>query len=394
MTENGLMDGTRTEKLFYNDSHLSKFTAMVLECEPYEKKEGCYAVELDRTAFFPEGGGQYADTGKLKDAKVSDVWEKNGRILHITDQPFEAGEIVEGEIDWKTRFMKMQQHTGEHIVSGIVHARYGFNNVGFHLGTEDCTMDFDGEISKEALQEIELEANRAVWKNLTIEVSYPSKEELEELDYRSKIEIDGQVRIVTIPGYDVCACCAPHVNFTGEIGLIKLVQSQNYKGGIRITMLCGRRALKDYQQKEESVKAIMGSLSAKEELIAEAVERVKEECTQLKSELAETRYQILEAQAEKIPEGQKKVCIFDSKLSGNEPRELMNLVLKKGTEVCAVFAGNEESGYRYVIGSETEDVRPYSKILKEQFGGRGGGKPVMVQGSVNGSEEAIRKVFE
>ena len=394
MTENGLMDGTRTEKLFYNDSHLSKFTAMVLECEPYEKKEGCYAVELDRTAFFPEGGGQYADTGKLKDAKVSDVREKNGRILHITDQPFEAGEIVEGEIDWETRFMKMQQHTGEHIVSGIVHARYGFNNVGFHLGTEDCTMDFDGEISKEALQEIELEANRAVWKNLTIEVSYPSKEELEELDYRSKIEIDGQVRIVTIPGYDVCACCAPHVYFTGEIGLIKLVQSQNYKGGIRITMLCGRRALKDYQQKEESVKAIMGSLSAKEELIAEAVERVKEECTQLKSELAETRYQILEAQAEKIPEGQKKVCIFDSKLSGNEPRELMNLVLKKGTEVCAVFAGNEESGYRYVIGSETEDVRPYSKILKEQFDGRGGGKPVMVQGSVNGSEEAIRKVFE
>ena len=182
MTENGLMDGTRTEKLFYNDSHLSKFTAMVLECEPYEKKEGCYAVELDRTAFFPEGGGQYADTGKLKDAKVSDVREKNGRILHITDQPFEAGEIVEGEIDWETRFMKMQQHTGEHIVSGIVHARYGFNNVGFHLGTEDCTMDFDGEISKEALQEIELEANRAVWKNLTIEVSYPSKEELEELE--------------------------------------------------------------------------------------------------------------------------------------------------------------------------------------------------------------------
>ena len=237
MTENGLMDGTRTEKLFYNDSHLSKFTAMVLECEPYEKKEGCYAVELDRTAFFPEGGGQYADTGKLEDAKVSDVREKNGRILHITDQPFEAGEIVEGEIDWETRFMKMQQHTGEHIVSGIVHARYGFNNVGFHLGTEDCTMDFDGEISKEALQEIELEANRAVWKNLTIEVSYPSKEELEELDYRSKIEIEGQVRIVTGPGYDVCACCAPHVNYTGEIGMIKLVNMINYKGGERITML-------------------------------------------------------------------------------------------------------------------------------------------------------------
>ena len=275
MTENGLMDGTRTEKLFYNDSHLSKFTAMVLECEPYEKKEGCYAVELDRTAFFPEGGGQYADTGKLKDAKVSDVREKNGRILHITDQPFEAGEIVEGKIDWETRFMKMQQHTGEHIVSGIVHARYGFNNVGFHLGTEDCTMDFDGEISKEALQEIELEANRAVWKNLTIEVSYPSKEELEELDYRSKIEIEGQVRIVSVPGYDICACCAPHVERTGEIGMIKLVNMQRYKGGVRVTMLCGSRALTDYEKKQEQ--------TAKEDI--EKIEPIENKAEKVEAEI-------------------------------------------------------------------------------------------------------------
>ena len=203
------MDGTRTEKLFYNDSHLSKFTAMVLECEPYEKKEGCYAVELDRTAFFPEGGGQYADTGKLKDAKVSDVREKNGRILHITDQPFEAGEIVEGEIDWETRFMKMQQHTGEHIVSGLVHKRFGYQNVGFHLGSEDCTMDFNGEITKEEIREIEWEANRAVVRNLEVEVTYPDQKVLQTLVYRSKIEIEGQVRIVSVPGYDICACCAP-----------------------------------------------------------------------------------------------------------------------------------------------------------------------------------------
>ena len=380
-----------TEKLFYTDSHLQEFTAEVVSCRPCDNG---YEAVLSRTAIFPEGGGQAADTGVIDGIRVYDVPEKGEQIFHYLEGELEEGKTVTGQIDWDKRFSRMQQHSGEHIVSGIVHARFGYDNVGFHLNDELCTLDLSGPLTKEELREVENAANEAVFANVPVQISYPSKEKLKTLDYRSKIEIDGQVRIVTIPGYDVCACCAPHVYFTGEIGLIKLVQSQNYKGGIRITMLCGRRALKDYQQKEESVKAIMGSLSAKEELIAEAVERVKEECTQLKSELAETRYQILEAQAEKIPEGQKKVCIFDSKLSGNEPRELMNLVLKKGTEVCAVFAGNEESGYRYVIGSETADVRPYSKILKEQFDGRGGGKPVMVQGSVNGSEEAIRKVFE
>lgn len=380
-----------TEKLFYTDSHLQEFTAEVVSCRPCDNG---YKAVLSRTAFFPEGGGQAADTGVIDGIRVYDVQEKGEQIFHYLEGELEEGKTVTGQIDWDKRFSRMQQHSGEHIVSGIVHARFGYDNVGFHLNDELCTLDLSGPLTKEELREVENAANEAVFANVPVQISYPSKEKLKTLDYRSKIEIDGQVRIVTIPGYDVCACCAPHVYFTGEIGLIKLVQSQNYKGGIRITMLCGRRALKDYQQKEESVKTIMGSLSAKEELIAEAVERVKEECTQLKSELAETRYQILEAQAEKIPEGQKKVCIFDSKLSGNEPRELMNLVLKKGTEVCAVFAGNEESGYRYVIGSEIEDVRQYSKILKEQFDGRGGGKPVMVQGSVNGSEEAIRKVFE
>ena len=382
---------SETRKLYYEDVYKKEFTAKVLECRECEKG---FEIILDQSAFYPEGGGQPCDLGTLNGIAVLDVQEKDREIVHYTKEAVEAGSEVIGKIDWDRRFDLMQQHSGEHIVSGLVHEAYGYDNVGFHLNDELCTLDLSGPLTKEELREVENAANEAVFANVPVQISYPSKEKLKTLDYRSKIEIDGQVRIVTIPGYDVCACCAPHVYFTGEIGLIKLVQSQNYKGGIRITMLCGRRALKDYQQKEESVKAIMGSLSAKEELIAEAVERVKEECTQLKSELAETRYQILEAQAEKIPEGQKKVCIFDSKLSGNEPRELMNLVLKKGTEVCAVFAGNEESGYRYVIGSETEDVRPYSKILKEQFDGRGGGKPVMVQGSVNGSEEAIRKVFE
>ena len=339
--------------------------------EPYEKKEGCYAVELDRTAFFPEGGGQYADTGKLKAAKVSDVREKNGRILHITDQPFEAGEIVEGEIDWETRFMKMQQHTGEHIVSGIVHARYGFNNVGFHLGTEDCTMDFDGEISKEALQEIELEANRAVWKNLTIEVSYPSKEELEELDYRSKIEIEGQVRIVSVPGYDICACCAPHVERTGEIGMIKLVNMQRYKGGVRVTMLCGSRALTDYEKKQEQNRKISALLCAKEYDTAEAVGHLKEELDSLKRTLVEKERQLVHVWAQSVPEEEKTVCMFSEDISADAMRQYVNEVLGKERILCAVFYGNDAAGYRYVIGSRTQDLRAFSKMLNAAFEGRG-----------------------
>ena len=390
MTENGLMDGTRTEKLFYNDSHLSKFTAIVLTCEPYEKKEGCYAVELDRTAFFPEGGGQYADTGMLGAAKVSDVREKNGRILHITDRPFEAGETVKGAIDWETRFMKMQQHSGEHIVSGIVHARYGFNNVGFHLGNEDCTMDFDGEIPKEALQEIELEANRAVWENLKIEVLYPSKEELKDLDYRSKIEIEGQVRIVSVPGYDLCACCAPHVNTTGEIGVIKLTNMQRYKGGVRVTMLCGIRALADYEKKQEQNKKVSALLCAKEYETADAVSHLKEEMDALKRTLAEKENQLVQVWAQAVPKEEKTVCLFSEDLSSDSMREYVNQVLEKDRILCAAFYGNDVAGYRYVIGSKTQDLRAFSKEFNSAFEGRGGGKPEMVQGTVKGEADQIR----
>ncbi len=207
-----------TEKLFYEDSHRTEFTAKVISCE--EAKDG-YRVVLDQTVFFPEGGGQYADTGVLGTVNVTDVHEKDDVIYHYTTAPLEVGSIVTGKINWEERFEKMQQHTGEHIVSGIVHERFGYNNVGFHLGADYCTMDFDGTISKEQLKEIEAAANEAVYQDLEIEILYPSKDELKDMDYRSKIEIEGQVRIVKIPGYDVCACCAPHVKTTDRIENIR-----------------------------------------------------------------------------------------------------------------------------------------------------------------------------
>ena len=374
-----------TEKLFYQDSHRSTFTAIVQEVRP---SGNGYEIILDRTAFFPEGGGQSSDTGSLGGVSVSDVQEIDGKIIHYTDGPFVEGTEVEGCIDWTERFSKMQQHTGEHIVSGLIHKIYGYHNVGFHLGTDSVTLDFNGVVPKEKLHEIEQLANEAVAKNLPVQVLYPTDEELSKISYRSKIEIEGQVRIVVIDGYDVCACCAPHVKQTGEIGLIKLVGMQNYKGGVRISMLCGFRALEDYYQKEKNNREIAVMLSAKEYETAVEVERLQEELAMKKAKIAELEQKFLEQKVETLDVSGEIVCLFEE----TDPvmtRELVNLLLKKGAKMAAVFSGNEREGYRYVLGSRSLDVRKNGKLLNEAFHGRGGGKPEMVQGTVQGKREEI-----
>ena len=374
-----------TEKLFYQDSHRSTFTAIVQEVRP---SGNGYEIILDRTAFFPEGGGQSSDTGSLGGVSVSDVQEIDGKIIHYTDGPLVEGTEVEGCIDWTERFSKMQQHTGEHIVSGLIHKIYGYHNVGFHLGTDSVTLDFNGVVPKEKLHEIEQLANEAVAKNLPVQVLYPTDEELSKISYRSKIEIEGQVRIVGIDGYDVCACCAPHVKQTGEIGLIKLVGMQNYKGGVRISMLCGFRALEDYYQKEKNNREIAVMLSAKEYETAVEVERLQEELAMKKAKIAELEQKFLEQKVETLDVSGEIVCLFEE----TDPvmtREMVNLLLKKGAKMAAVFSGNEREGYRYVLGSRSLDVRKNGKLLNEAFHGRGGGKPEMVQGTVQGKREEI-----
>lgn len=374
-----------TEKLFYQDSHRSTFTAIVQEVRP---SGNGYEIILDRTAFFPEGGGQSSDTGSLGGVSVSDVQEIDGKIIHYTDGPLVEGTEVEGCIDWTERFSKMQQHTGEHIVSGLIHKIYGYHNVGFHLGTDSVTLDFNGVVPKEKLHEIEQLANEAVAKNLPVQVLYPTDEELSKISYRSKIEIEGQVRIVVIDGYDICACCAPHVKQTGEIGLIKLVGMQNYKGGVRISMLCGFRALEDYYQKEKNNREIAVMLSAKEYETAVEVERLQEELAMKKAKIAELEQKFLEQKVETLDVSGEIVCLFEE----TDPvmtREMVNLLLKKGAKMAAVFSGNEREGYRYVLGSRSLDVRKNGKLLNEAFHGRGGGKPEMVQGTVQGKREEI-----
>lgn len=372
---------------------MKEFEARVLSCEACEEGGGFWTV-LDQTCFFPEGGGQYADTGYLGETKVVDARERDGIVYHRTEAPLEPGKLVRGRIDWEERFEKMQQHTGEHIVSGLVHSRFGYNNVGFHLGSDYCTMDFDGPISPEELREIEWEANRAVALDLEVIVQYPSKEELGHMEYRSKIEIEGQVRIVSVPGYDVCACCAPHVDRTGEIGLIKLVNRMNYKGGERITMLCGFRALRDYDSKLTAAREIGALLCEKEDQIAGAVRRQKEELEKQKYENGRLMHQLLVFRAKEIPVEGSMTAVFTDDIRGDVPRELMNLLLERGAFICGVFAAAGDGGWRYVIGSRQADVRPLGKALNSRFEGRGGGKPGMVQGTLTGSEADIRAAAE
>ena len=380
-----------TEKLFYEDSHMITFSAVVEACE---KVGEYYEAVLDRTAFFPEGGGQFADTGVIDGVKVLDAQEKEGIIYHKMEAPLDVGKQVEGAIDWEERFSKMQQHSGEHIVSGLVHAAYGYDNVGFHMGTDAITIDFNGVLTKEQLKEIEKKANEPVVANLDVQVQYPSKEELAHIKYRSKIEIEGQVRLVTVPGHDACACCAPHVKKTGEIGLIKLIGLQNYKGGVRVSMLCGARAIADYDEKSESMKELSVMLSAPETEVVHEVQRLKEEISGYKFEMAKLQQKLLEYKVDAMEEGQDLVVLFESELEGNAPRELVNLILEKQVKVAAVFAQTDVKQYRYVIGSRVMDVRPFAKILNEKFQGRGGGKPEMVQGSVTGVKAEIRMITE
>ena len=380
-----------TEKLFYEDSHMINFSAIVVACE---KVGDYYEAVLDRTAFFPEGGGQDADTGVIDDCNVLDVQEKGGIIYHTVDNPLEVGKEVKGSIEWDVRFSRMQQHSGEHIVSGIVHALYGYDNVGFHMGQDATTIDFNGKLTKEQLADIERKANEAVTANLDVQVEFPSREELKNIKYRSKIEIEGQVRLVTVPGHDACACCAPHVKKTGEIGAIKFVGMQNYKGGVRVSLLCGFRAIEDYEEKSERMKMLSVLLSAPESEVISEVNRLKEELSECKIQIAKLEQKLLECRADELAGGQELLVVFDGELQGEGPRELVNLLMDRGIGIGAVFTGEEDVGYRYVIGSRTMDVRAFAKLLSERFQGKGGGKAEMVQGSLHAPKQEIQQAME
>lgn len=393
MTEKQLRNQkTATKRLFEEDSSRKEFQAVVVSCE--NAGESVWNVVLDRTAFFPEGGGQAGDTGWLDEIPVIDTVEKDGVIFHKVTAPLETGVQVQGHLDFQERFSKMQQHTGEHILSGIVHGIYGYDNVGFHLGAEITTLDFNGELTAEQVQDVEVKVNEAIFANLPVLVHYPSKEELENFDYRSKIEIEGQVRLVEIPGVDLCACCAPHVKFTGEVGILKILSCERHRGGCRLSIVCGMRSLLDYQQKQQMTGKVSALLSAKPEKLDEAVQHLQEQQQKLREQLNRIQNIYLQEKLEKIHAQDSCVCIFEESMDSIAMRNFVNGAMERCGGICGAFLGNEKVGYQYILGSSTKNVREIAQILNAQFQGKGGGKPQMVQGSLKGTEAEIRACLE
>ena len=382
-------------KLYDQNAYATEFNAVVVSCEPttYNKQEA-YALILDQTLFFPEEGGQSPDKGTINDIPVLDVQISKDIVTHTITKPIAEGTTIHGIIDWKHRFFNMQQHSGEHIFSGTVHREYGFNNVGFHLSDNGVTMDFDGVLSSEQIKDIEYKVNEAIAKNIEINVSFPSKEELSILEYRSKIEIDGAVRIVTIPGYDVCACCAPHVKRTGEIGMFKVLGVQNYKGGVRINMLCGFRALEVFREHLNTVSQLTNLLSTSQETIVERVTQLKDTAHELKQQLGEVKQDIMFSKIALIPAEEKDVILFEEELDTPIMRNVVNALVENHDGVCAVFVGNDTEGYRFILGSKEQDCNAVAASLRDAFSAKCGGSKGMIQGSVFTTHEKIDAFFD
>ncbi len=379
-----------TEKLYYLDSHLFEFEASVQDCR--EEKEG-FSVVLDRTAFFPEGGGQLADTGTLGGVRVRDVHERQGEIRHYTDGPLEEGALVRGVLDAEQRLRRMQNHSGEHILSGLVHGRFGYDNVGFHMGEECMIIDFSGEIAWEQLMELETGANEVVRKNLPMHIWFPGAEELQTLEYRSKLELTENVRIVEIPGVDRCACCAPHVERTGEVGLIKILDSQRHRGGQRVSVICGMDAVEDYRARQDSVTEISRALSARRGEVSEAVRRILAEQQTAKERTDALSLALIRYMAREEPETEGNILVFDGVLGEIAQRELVNLLAEKAGGFAAVFCGSDAAGWRYIAGSRHTDLRAGARSFNAAVSGRGGGSPGMIQGSARAGEEEIRRAL-
>ena len=368
-----------TEKLYLNDSYIKEFTASVLYCTENGEK---YDVILDKTAFFPEGGGQASDKGTLGGAEVLDVQEKGEDVVHTLSAPI-SGE-VKGQIDWALRFSRMQNHCAEHILSGVIHKMFGYNNVGFHMNDSLITFDVDGPLSAEDIEKVELEANKAVFANAVISVSYPTAEEFDSIDCRSKIELSDGVRLITVDGFDTCACCAPHPSRAGEIGLIKIVNFSAFKGGTRIEMVAGTLALKDYSYLHNASKTIMKQLSAKREEVAEAVAKLGGDLAVAKSEIKALNEKLAEAALKTETVGNILVG-FTGDADFNALRNIANGRIDDA-EYIALFAETSD-GFNYLIASKSGDTRNFAKALNENFSGKGGGKPDCVQGKIAKTEK-------
>ena len=376
------------KKLYYEDSHLREFTATVTGC--CEVKGG-WAVTLDATAFYPTGGGQECDLGILGGARVLDVKEQGENIVHLCDGALEVGSVVSGTIDWDRRFDHMQQHSGEHLVMGQVYERFGYHNVGFHMGEHLVTIDLDGPVTWEDLMEIEQQVNTWIWENRPVKTWYPAPEELPDVKYRSKKALPWPVRIVEFAGADVCACCGTHVKYTGEIGLVKFVSCIKFKEGVRIELASGKRALKLLQEVFEQNRQVSQTFSAKILETGAAARKFNEMLIQEKYRNVGLQRKIFGSVADSYA-GKQQALHFEEGLQPGQVRELADMIAEKA-ETAIVLSGSDAAGYAICIISKTADTRALGKEVNAALHGRGGGKPGAFQGSIQATREQIEAFF-
>ena len=385
----------KTEKIYETDGMCFSFRAHILSAEP--SKNG-YAVILDRTAFFPEGGGQTADRGMMGKARVLDVQIVNDEILHFTDILPETDEngTIFCELDAKDRFRKMQNHLGEHLLCGAIHRAKGYENVGFHLGADYMTFDVSGPMTAEEIYAAEVEANRAIAADAPVRCYVPTKEELSSLSYRAKsekLEATDAIRIVDVEGFDRCACCAPHLDSAGKVGLIKIVDAMYYKGGMRFSALCGFDALADYDTRLREIRALSSLFSAKPHEIVSAAEAKMEEISTLKGTIGAMRREIVALKLALLTPQKENILCFEPDMDAVSMREFATAGASKTDGIFAVFAGSDETGYRFTATAQNFPLKDLTSKIKTALSGKCGGSNQMITGQISATEDAIRAFF-
>ena len=379
-----------TKRLFDHPTPPWEADAVVTGCTAAGEN---WAVALDRTVFFPRGGGQEGDRGVIGDSTVHNTVEQDGAILHLCNAPVEAGKTVHIAVDRACRFDRMQNHTAEHLLCGILHNQYGFDNVGFALNDFCVTLDINGVLSTEQLTEAERRANELICENRAVTVSFPTAKQLSALSYRSKSELTGQVRLVEIQGVDLCACCAPHVSSTGQIGSLRITDAMHYKGGMRLTMLAGMRALRYHQQLDAQNRGISRLLCVKPEQTCSGVERLIQENEALRSRAGSLERQMAELLAAQTAPGTENPCLLIPQLGPGAQRQLLRDLCEKCRGVCVLLCGDDTQGYRYLIGSREIPLRVQTSAINQALRGKGGGSDEMLQGTFSASFAEITAFF-
>ena len=380
-----------TERLYYADSHTKEFTAVVTSCTP---KNGVWEVILDRTAFFPGGGGQDPDSGTIGGIAAVGDGECDGDVLHRTEAPLTVGDTVSCAIDWQARFDRMQQHSGEHILSGILNRLYGVENVGFHMGEDDVVVDFSAYLTPEQLEDAVAGVNRAIWENVPVTQAFPAPEDLDSMTYRSKLDLRENVRIVTVEGYDVCACCAPHVKRTGEVGLLVLLGSSKLRGGVRVHMLAGRPALARLLRRSDATRELSNLFSVPPEETAAAAAKYAAGHEKLVYDHIALRRKLLQQTLASLVPTEGNLLLFEDGLPTADLRDAVNHMVTLAQGVSAAFSGSDETGYTYVMGASTELLSRKAKEINAPLQGRGGGRGSRIEGSLKASRREIEAFFD